>query len=356
MPETKTISLVQIAERLGAELLGDGARMVHDVATLAAADASCLSWLGHEKYLPLLAKTQAAGVLVPTQIEPPAETAHCPALLRVADPDLALCDVLEMLAPPVPRVPAGAHPSAVIADDAEIAGAAIGPLCTVGHGAAIGAGTQLHAGVHVGPQVRIGRDCVLWPGVVVRERVQIGDRVIIHPNATIGADGFGYVMHEGRYRHVPQIGTVVIEDDVEIGANTTIDRARSGCTRIGRGTKIDNLVQIAHNCDIGENCVIAGQAGLSGSVVLERYAVLAGQVGIADHIRVGEKAQLGAQAGVQKDVPPGAVYRGTPAADFAKRTRELVALRRLPKLAEQVRDLLKRVAELESATDDTQRS
>jgi UDP-3-O-[3-hydroxymyristoyl] glucosamine N-acyltransferase len=182
---------------------------------------------------------------------------------------------------------------------------------------------------------------------VVRERVTVGDRVVIHANATIGADGFGYLQRNGRNRKIPQVGTVVVEDDVEIGSNTAIDRARSGVTRIGRGTKIDNLVQIGHNCDIGEDCIIVSQSGISGSCTLGRHVVMGGQVGIADHLRIGDGAQIVGQSGLSNDVPAGQIVRGSPAIEFNRYMRELAVLRKLPERTQLLRELTRRLERIE---------
>ena len=347
MAEKHTITVADVARHLGAEVEGEAARVVRQVATLEQAGADALSWLGDPKHLPQLEQTRAAVVLVPPGLENPAGQT----VIRVADPDLALCDVLTLLGPSAERVPVGVHPSAVVSPDATVEGAAIGPNVTVGPEATIGAGTQLHAGVCVGAETTIGRDGVLWPNVVVRERATIGDRVIIHPNTTIGADGFGYLQRDGRHRKIPQVGRVVIEDDVEIGANCAIDRARSGETRIRRGTKIDNLVQIGHNCDIGEDCIMVGQCGIAGSVTLERHVVLAGQAGAIDHLRIGEGAQVAVGSIVMGNLAGGRAYRGTPAIDNFLFGRQQVGIRRLPKMIEQLRELAKRVEQLESAAN-----
>ena len=213
-------------------------------------------------------------------------------------------------------------------------------------------GTELHAGVYIGPGCRIGRGCVLWPNVVVREYTVIGERVVIHPNATIGADGFGYLYREGAHLKIPQIGRVVIEDDVEIGAGTCIDRARSGETRIGRGTKIDNLVQIGHNVQVGAHCILVSQAGVSGSCRLGHHVVLGGQVGVADHVELGDGAQVAAQGGVAQDIPPGVVHGGTPSVEVSAWRRQMASLRRLPDVLERLRALEQRVRQLESTTHD----
>ncbi|MBK9120096.1 MAG: UDP-3-O-(3-hydroxymyristoyl)glucosamine N-acyltransferase [Phycisphaerales bacterium] len=341
------LSAAELAERLAGTLVGNGTVTICSVAPLADAGPDALSWIGDRKYVPKLATTRAGIVLVSAEIEvPPGLTA-----IRVADPDLALCVVLEALRPPLPVVPVGIDPTATVAGDAVVTDACIGPHVTVSAGAVIGAGTQLHAGVYIGPGVTVGCACVLWPNVVVREYASLGDRVVIHPNATIGADGFGYHQRGGEHRKIPQIGRVVIEDDVEIGAGTCIDRARSGETRIGRGSKIDNLVQIGHNCQIGAHCIIVSQCGLSGSTVLGDYALLAGQAGVADHVRIGSRAVITARAGVMTNVPDGAVFGGQPALDHRDEFRQYAAVRRLPKLVDQVRELTKRVQQLESANN-----
>jgi UDP-3-O-[3-hydroxymyristoyl] glucosamine N-acyltransferase len=344
--------VADVARHLQAEVEGDGAREIRGVEPLAGAADDALSWLGSLKFLPQLEQTAAAAVLVPPDVDvPPGRT-----VIRVDDPDLALCDVLRLLGPEPPRVPAGVDASAVISPEATVEDAAVGPHVTICRGAEIGPGTQLHAGVYIGAETRVGRDCVLWPNVVVRDRCTIGDRVIIHPNTTIGADGFGYLLRDGKHQKIPQIGRVVIEADVEIGANCAVDRARSGETRVRRGTKIDNLVQIGHNCDIGEGCIIVGQCGISGSVTLEHHVVLGGAVGVADHLRIGAGVQVAVKSTVVGDLEAGRVYRGTPAIDNYQYGRQQVGVRRLPKMIEQLRALSKRVEKLESATNDPERS
>jgi UDP-3-O-[3-hydroxymyristoyl] glucosamine N-acyltransferase len=352
MPNTPTITAAELARRLGGQLVGHGTRAIRDVATLEEAGPDAVSWVGRPELLPRLASSQAGVVLIPDRCEPPPGRTT----IRVPDPDLAICEALAALAPPVPHVPPGIDPAARVADSATVDGACIGPQVFVGAHAVIGPATQLHPGVYVGAESRIGRDCVLWPNVVVRERTILGDRVIIHANATIGADGFGYHQRGGKNRKVPQIGRVVIEDDVELGAGSCIDRARSGETRIGRGTKIDNLVQIAHNVRIGEDCIVVAQCGISGSTLLGDHVMLAGQVGLTDHLRIGRNVVVAAQSGVTHDIPDGQVCRGTPATENARYARQEVSLRRLPKLMDQLKALAKRVEQLESAAHDTTRS
>lgn len=343
------LTATQIGHLLKAPIEGDAQRSVRAIASLAEADADSLSWIGNAKYADALAATRAGIVLAPPGMDAPGGVT----MIRVRDPDLALCTVVEHMGPMPRKLAQGVHAGATIDSSAIIdPSASIGPHVVVGPGAKIGKSTQLHAGVWVGAEAVVGDDCVLWPNVVVRERCRLGNRVVIHPNATIGADGFGYLFRNGQHVKIPQVGTVVIEDQVEIGANTAIDRARSGETRIGRGTKIDNLVQIAHNCRIGEHCVVVAQTGISGSTTLGKYVVLAGQAGVADHVTIGEGAQIGAQAGVTSDVAAGESLWGTPAWPLRDVARQLAATKKLPKLLEQFRELMKRIERLESAAND----
>ncbi|MCO6438927.1 MAG: UDP-3-O-(3-hydroxymyristoyl)glucosamine N-acyltransferase [Phycisphaerae bacterium] len=343
MREKTAIDAAEIAKRVAGELVGEGSVRVDGIATPEVAGPTSLCWVGGPEYLDGAIASSAGVLLLPGTIPAPQGRT----VIRVKDPDLALCEVLRLLAPRVERVPVGVHSTAVVAADAEVAGAAIGPRVFIGPGAHVGPGTQLHAGVHIGAESIVGRNAVLWPNVVVRERVTIGDCVIIHPNVTIGADGFGYLFRDGRHVKIPHIGTVIIEDDVEIGANSTIDRAKSGVTRIGAGTKIDNLVQIGHNVTVGRNCIIIAQCGLGGSVVLEDGVVMSGQVGVVDHVRIGAGAQIGAKSTVWGDVPPGAIYSGTPARPNQRYLRAQASMGKVPELLKELRDLRRRVEELE---------
>lgn len=337
------ITAQEIASRTGGRLDGDGTRHVRSVETLDKATPDMLTWVGSPEYESRAAASEAGVVLMPLEGEPlPQKT-----VIRVADPDLALCEVLKMFARPQDLVDPGAHPSAVISEGAVVEGTAIGPNVYVGPDAEIGSGTTLYPGVFVGRGTRVGVDCVLWPNVVLREHITIGDRVIIHANSTIGADGFSYLQRDGRHIRVPQIGSVIIEDDVEIGANTTIDRARSGATTIRRGTKIDNLVMIAHNCDIGEGSLLAAMTGIAGSTKLGKYVVCGGQAGIIDHLEIGDGVQIGANSAALNDLPCGLLVRGTPARELTRFGREHVALKKLPDLLKTIRKLEQRVQELE---------
>lgn len=341
----RQFTLLQLAAEIGATVDGDGGVVIERVATLDDADARAVTWVAGAKHMPRMTESRAAAFLTSPEIPRPDQR---PAL-RAADVDGALVRLLSLLEPPPPRVAPGIHPTAHVAPDAIVDGAAIGPNAFVGPGARIGRGTQLHAGVYVGANTTVGADCVIWPNVVIRERITIGDRVIIHANCTIGADGFGYIFREGRHLKVPQIGTVLIEDDVEIGANTTVDRAKTGETRIGQGTKIDNLVQIGHNVTVGRHCIIVAQCGVSGSCTFGDYVIVGGQVGVADHVKVGAGTQIAARAALFSDVPAQSKVAGAPAMDAGDFWRLVALQRRLPDMASQLRELQKRVAQLESA-------
>lgn len=346
---SQTATLAELAEAVQGSVRGDETVRIAGVAGLSEAGADQITWMAHARYADRLSGSRAAAVVVRPDFGP----TPMPAVLH-DQPDWAIAVILERFAPPPDRPPRGVHPSAVIDPSATLSDSvAVGPHVIVGPQARIGERTILHGGCYVGAETTIGDDCELFPAVVIRERCTLGHRVVLHPGAIVGADGFGYVCRNGVHQKVPQIGTVVIEDDVEIGANACVDRAKIGRTLIGRGTKIDNLVQIAHNVTIGPGCILAGQVGLSGSVTLGSYVLLGGQVGVADHVRLGDGLQAGAQAGLTKSLPAGAVVNGMPAVDNRQHLREQARVRQLPKLSETVKDLLRRVDALERSTDDS---
>jgi UDP-3-O-[3-hydroxymyristoyl] glucosamine N-acyltransferase len=339
-------TLSDIASRLNIPVTGGGAdRPVTGLATLTEATETELSFLGSEQYLAQFAQTRAAGVIVQRKVRfrtPP----HVPTLV-VDDADLAVASVLELFAPPIPRPPQGVHHTAFVAPSASVAaGARIGPHVFVGDNCRIGSNVTLHPGVYVGADVTIGDDCELFPNVVVRERITIGSRVIIHAGSVLGTDGFGYRWDGRQHAKIPQIGTIVIEDDVEIGSCVCIDRAKFSTTRIGRGTKIDNLVQIGHNVQVGPHCIIVGQAGLAGSAKLGAGVVLGGQTAVRDHTSMGDGSMAAACSGVVEDVPPRQVVSGTPALPHRQSLREQAALRKLPELRTQVQKLIEEVEAL----------
>jgi len=334
--------LGEMAERLGCRLEGDGERDVLGVGALEDAGPTDVTFVTDARHLPRLHASRAGAVILPDSL--PADR---PAL-RTGNPYLALARALAMFHPSE-ACPAGIHPTAVVSSDACVDPTAwVGPLCVVASRSAIGARTVLDALVFVGADVRVGCDCRVFPQVTLRERTRLADRVIVHSGAVIGADGFGYARDGARCVKIPQIGRVVLEDDVEIGANVAIDRATLGATRIGRGTKIDNLVQIAHNVQVGEDTVIAGQSGIAGSSQVGSRVTIAAQVGVVDHVRIGDNVVVGGQAGVTKEIPPGSIVLGSPAVPHLEFKRQLAATARLPQLGKALRTLEERLRALEA--------
>jgi UDP-3-O-[3-hydroxymyristoyl] glucosamine N-acyltransferase len=335
------MKIAELAELVNGRLVGHPETEIRRVADLDQAGDGELAYVDNEKFFPAARASVASCLLVPvgTAAEFPDRT-----VIEVANPKLAFSVVGAALHPPVRRE-AEIHANAVIAGSADVALTAyIGPYVQIGEGARVGAFTRIEAGVVVGANVTIGDNCVLHPNVVLYDGVTIGNNVILHASVCIGADGFGYVRHDQGYRKFPQIGTVVIEDDVELGAHTCVDRAALGRTRIGRGTKLDNMVHVGHNCDIGERVVIAAQTGISGSVVIEDDAVIGGQVGFGDHTRVQKGAVIGSKAGILpgKIVRPG-VWWGIPVQPLDQYKRMNAYLHRLP---ERIKELEAQIAEL----------
>jgi UDP-3-O-[3-hydroxymyristoyl] glucosamine N-acyltransferase len=348
---TRTHTLSEIAALLNCSIpSAAGARVITGVASLAQAKETELTYLSSDQFLKQFDTTRAAAAIVHKRVK----LAQEPRLivLIVDDAELAVAKVLELFAPPVPRPPVGIDPSARVAATATIGeSAAIGPFVSVGDRTQIGRGAVLHPGVHIADDVTIGDDCVLFPNVVIRERITIGHRVIIHAGSVLGTDGFGYRWDGAKHAKIPQIGTIIVGDDVEIGSCVCVDRAKFSATRIGRGTKIDNLVQIAHNVEIGEHCIIVGQVGIAGSCKLGNGVVLGGQVALRDHITIGDGAIVGATSGVAEDVPPKSIYSGTPAMPHRQTLREYAALRRLPEHMVEFRKLQEELAALKRAIE-----
>ena len=331
----------EIAAIVGAQrTAGRSTRPVTDIASLAAARPGDLSFLGNAKYRAQVATSAASVLLLP--LDYAGEPGLDQVFLHVENPSAALARVCARIEQALwPKPDPGIHPSAVVAPGAEVDPTAhVGPLCVVEAGARIGAGTVLQASVFVGRDARIGAGCFVMPGCVIATTCTLGDRVRLQPGVVVGADGFGYEFVQGRHEKVPQIGTVAIGDDVEIGANTTLDRARFSRTTVGEGTKIDNLVQVAHNVVIGRHCILCSQVGISGSTTLEDYVILGGQAGIGGHITLGKGSKAGGQAGVTSDLAPGTYVNGTPAIPYMLERRLAVLTQRLP-------DLFKRVERLE---------
>jgi UDP-3-O-[3-hydroxymyristoyl] glucosamine N-acyltransferase len=349
---SRTVTLTELAAVVGGEVRGTAEHRLTGIAPLHAATPEQLTWVTHPRFRAALAESKAGAVLVDRKLGPtPMPAVVCDGVER------ALALALAMFAPPTPQPPPGVDPSARVAPDAELGSdVAVGPFVVVEAGAKIGPRTVLHSGVFVGADVAIGADCILWNNVVVRERCRIGDRTVIHPSTVIGADGFGYYMHEGRHQKVPHIGIVQIGDDVEIGANVCVDRSKVGATIIGHGVKIDNLVQIAHNAEIGAHSVICAQAGIAGSARLGHYVVLGGQVGIRDNIVLNDRVMVAACSCVPQDVPAGAKISGVPAVESRQFLRTNASLHRLPEMVAEFARLLKRVEKLEAATNDQSNS
>ena len=340
------MKLSVMVEKLGGALEGDGNVEITAVAGLGEAGEGDVSFLANPKYAAQVATTKASAVIVPTDWDRPAKCA----LVRVDNADHVFALVADLFYEAPPQPPAGVHPSAVVAESAQLGdGVSVGANSTVADDVVIGANTVVSANCYIGYKTVIGEDSFLYPLVSIREFTEIGNCVIIHNGAVIGSDGFGYaVQADGSRTKIPQIGKVVIEDDVEIGANVAIDRARFGKTRIGKGTKVDNLVQIAHNVVIGEHSVLCGQAGISGSTTIGSRVILAGQAGLAGHLEVGDGAIVGAQAGVMKDVPAKDFVIGAPAMPHLQVKKMVANTILLPKLKERVKRLEDKLARLES--------
>jgi UDP-3-O-[3-hydroxymyristoyl] glucosamine N-acyltransferase len=337
------LKLRDLAERLHCRLEGDGDLDITRVAGLEDAGPGDLTFLANPKYASLVATTRASAIIVDSD----ATAAPC-AMLRSAHPYRSFAEALGVLGRnELPS--AGIHSSAVIAPDARLgADVSIGPLVVIGAGAEIGDRVVLHPHVVIGPGARIGCDSILHARVSVRDRSIVGERVVVQDGAVIGSDGFGFVTDgDGRHHKIPQQSIVVIEDDVEIGANTTIDRPAVGETRIGRGTKIDNLVMLAHGVQVGDHTILAAQVGIAGSSKLGRGVVLAGQVGVAGHLEIGDGARATAQTGIPNSVEPGALVSGYPAIDNREWLKAVAIFRTLPALKRQLNDLVGRLEALE---------
>lgn len=338
------LTVADIAERIEARLEGDGQRVIATCAGLEEAGPDAISFLADPREVERARKSKAGALIVPEGVE----GLEVP-LLRVANPRLAFARTLALFAPPRSE-PEGIHPTSVVHPGARIGeGVAIGPCAVVEEGAVIGDRVKLYAGVYVGRDAEIGDDSTVYPNAVIGDRVKVGRRCVVQAGAVIGSDGFGYVTVDGRHEKIPHIGTVVLEDEVEIGALTAIDRATSGVTRVGRGTKIDNLVQVAHNVQIGEGCLVAGLVGLAGSARLGRGVVMGGQAALADHAVAEDGAVLAARSGVISKAPAHTLLSGFPARPHPENMRIWAATQRLPELVKTVRDLSARVRALEAA-------
>lgn len=354
MSEQKLLTIADLASFVNGRLIGDGSVHIGAVADVEVANTGEIAYIEDAKFFEAGKSSKASCLIVPPEFVASVNDSLInnefrPALIEVKKPKLAFALMAGVLHPQKRREPF-VHASAVIAQTADIALTAfIGSHVAIGEKTVVGTGTRIEAGVVIGDNVRIGKDCVLHPGVTLYDDLTIGDRVVLHAGVVIGADGFGYVRDDMAYHKFPQRGTVVIEDDVEMGAHTCVDRAALGQTRIGRGTKLDNLVHVGHNCDIGERVVIAAQTGISGSVTIEDDVVIGGQVGFGDHIRVMSGAVIGSKAGVLpgKIVRPG-VWWGIPIQPLDEYKRLNAHLARVPELREEIKELKRQLDELKS--------
>lgn len=336
-------SVAEIAEIVGGKVIGDGAIRITGVNGIKQAQNGDLAFLDNARYLPLLETTAASAVLVPPDI-----ASACKTLVQAKDPRMAFAMVLKVCEAEQIRRPAEIHETAVIGRNVKLGkDVAIDAHVCIADDCEIGDGVVLYAGVYIGCCCKIGENTLVYPNVTVREGITMGARCIIHAGVVLGSDGFGFVPLEGVLFKIPQVGNLVIGDDVEIGANSAADRATFGTTVIGSGTKIDNLVQIGHNVEIGEHCIVSGMTGIAGSAVIGNHVTIAGQAGINGHIDIGDGVTIGGRAGVTKSIEPGRVVSGFPAIDHNIDRRVRVAAQQTPQLLRRVRQLERRIEELE---------
>jgi UDP-3-O-[3-hydroxymyristoyl] glucosamine N-acyltransferase len=334
-----TFTVTELAALSGGELVGDSTLKITGAASLSEAAQGEISFFTDRKYTGLLRKTRASAIFVPPDFSEPINAAQ----IRVSNPTKAFEQVLLKFAPERITFEPGIHPTAVIDRSAQLGErVSIRPLAIIEPGAKIGDDTIIGAGSYVGHETVIGSACHIYPNVTIRERSRVGSRVIIHSGAVIGADGFGFEMVDGRHQKIQQLGIVQIDDDVEIGANTTVDRARFGRTWIQQGVKIDNLVQIAHNVVIGKNSVIVAQTGISGSTRVGERVMMGGQVGIVGHLEIADGSMIAAQSGITKNLP-GGVWFGSPAVPFPEAKQQIALIHRLRKLFARVKEIEKKL-------------
>ncbi len=325
----------ELATLVHGELVGDGTQSISCARPLSDAHAGDITFIEDERYLSKFYASGAAAAVVSLSIPVNGKT-----MVRVKEPLMAFIDIVQKLHPKPVAAFEGVHPKAQVHPSVYLPpDVAVGPFAVIGEGSMIGRRTYIHAGVIVGSHCRLGEDVVLHPNVVLYDGCVVGDRAIVHANSVIGADGFGYRLVQGKHVKVPQLGIVEIAEDVEIGACTTIDRATFGATRIGQGTKIDNLVMVGHNCQIGRHNLFVSQVGIAGSVTTGDYVVMAGQVGIADHLHIGDRSLLGAKAGVHKDVAADQRMLGAPATPDKEQMRIMMTLEKLPEIRRDIKKI-----------------
>ena len=332
------LKISEIAEWIGAQIDGDSETEINGLAKIEEAEPGQLSFIANPKYAKHISTTRASAVIVDPDFEKARVT-----LLRVENPYYAFLKIAQKIYQPPEQVSPGIHPSAVIGADVTLDEAVrVGAHVVIGDRCRIGANTVIYPGTVLGSDVNIGSDTVIYANVCVREQCAVGSRCIIHMGAVIGSDGFGFAFQDDKYHKLPQMGNVVIKDDVEIGANTTIDRATMGSTVIECGVKLDNLIQVAHNVEIDQHTAIAAQTGISGSTKIGKYNMIGGQVGFVGHIKTGDRVRIGAQSGITASIPDDAYFNGTPARPFFREKREFAALLRLPELLKRVKALEKK--------------
>ncbi len=350
----KTFTAIEIATILNAELIGDGTRSVDAADVIDRAKSNHLSFVGDAKNLPRVKNSRSLVVIAPSSIREEAARFQDRTFLLVSQPETAFLSIVGLLQPARARSTVGVSSRAVVDESASIGtGTNIHPLAVVGRDVVIGKNCEILSGVVIGDGCQLGDDVTIYANSVLYHDIMVGNQVIIHAACVIGADGFGYRFVNGGHERLPHYGIVRICDDVEIGAGTTIDRAKVGETVIGSGTRIDNQVMIGHNCQIGRHNLLVSQVGFAGSVTTGDYVVCAGQAGIADHVHLGDGAIIGAKAGVHRDMPGGQTYLGSPAGPVGETTRQLMALKRLPEIRDTVKKMEKELDSLRSRLHDT---
>lgn len=336
-------TLKEIADFIGGEVVGDGDTVIKGICGIKEARQGDITFLSNPKYLPFLKKTHASAVITSGDIKEAPKP-----IIRTENPSWAFLQIVFLFLPKEVKHPKGIHPTAILGKNVALGkNTAIGPYVIIEDDVSIGNDTIIYGGCYIGHHTKIGNNTLIYPNVSIREFVSIGDYVVIHSGTVIGSDGFGFVTVEGVHNRIPQLGIVVIEDYVDIGSNVTIDRARFDKTVIGKGTKIDNLVQIAHNVIVGENSIIVAQAGISGSTTVGNGVTLAGQAGLVGHISVGDGAVIAARAGVTKSVDAHTLVSGYPAKPHSIAKRVNACVQNLPRLYETINELKKKIEELE---------
>lgn len=337
-------TLKELADFVKGNLVGDGDIEISGIAGIQEAKGGDISFLANPKYVSKVNTTAASAVVVPLEIS----DVNKP-VIKVKDPYLSFAKIMTLFVNDDANLSLGVHETAAVGKNVEIAkGVSIGAYSVIGDGVSIGENTVIYPHVYIGNKTRVGANSLVYSMVSIREKIELGNGVIIHPGAVIGSDGFGFAgTPEGKSFKIPQLGKVVVGDDVEIGANVTIDRGTMGATKIGKGTKIDNLVHIAHNVQIGENCLILGQAGISGSTKIGNNVIIAGQAGIVGHISIGDRAKIGAQAGVTRSIPAGEVVSGYPARPHREALRIDAQIHKLPDLIKKVQALEDKIKRLQ---------